>query len=402
MSKEIVLLHISLIEGIGPISVKKVLENISQDLDLLHLYSFKKIDFMGQFGLSEGVSQKLVYGLKDTSSLEKEVNLIAKNNITFVTLFDKEYPEILKNIYAPPPVLYIKSKNKEVTSQLLGYKKKIAFVGSRKAHRYGEQVIENIIPPMVQNNWIIISGGAIGADSMAHRETVKAGGKTVAIIGSGLLNPYPNSNKRLFEEIVDAGGALVSPFRLETVARPGNFPARNRIIAGLSLGCVVIQAAKKSGASITAQFALEQGREVFAVPGPIGDELSLGCHNLIQQGAKLISCADDIFVEFGDENTQLCQDSQIKIDFTKTNKNIEKIVQITKISQSLEKSSKILPKYKPGTIENIVFTCCKDPCSIDEIAVVANKQIHELHEILFDMQLTGAIKQNHAGMFEWA
>jgi len=284
MSKEIVLLHISLIEGVGPISVKKILQHMPQNFDLLNVYSFKKTDFMRVFGLPENIAQKLVYGLKDTSTLEKEVSLITKHNITFVTLFHKEYPQLLKDIYAPPPVLYIKGQN---IQKLLAHQKKIAFVGSRKAHRYGEQAIETIIPPMMQNNWMIVSGGAIGADSMAHRETVKAGGKTVAIIGSGLLNPYPSSNKRLFDKIIDTGGALVSPFRLETVARPGNFPARNRVIAGLSLGCVVIQAAKKSGASITAQFALEQGREVFAVPGPIGDELSLGCHNLIQQGAKL-------------------------------------------------------------------------------------------------------------------
>jgi len=399
MSKEIVLLHISLIDGIGPISIKKIIENIPEDFDLLNLYSFKKTDFMNRFGLAERIAQKLAYGLKDTSSLEKEVNLISKNNIKFVTLFHKEYPEILKNIYAPPPVLYIKSKN---STQLLGCKKKIAFVGSRKAHRYGEQAIENIIPDMVKNNWTIISGGAIGADSMAHRETVKAGGKTVAIIGSGLLDPYPHSNRRLFDKIIETGGALISPFRLETVARPGNFPARNRIIAGLSLGCVVIQAAKKSGASITAQFALDQGREVFAIPGPIDDELSLGCHNLIQQGAKLISCAQDILVEIGGKSFSKKEDSQIKIDFSKTDKNIEKVLKITEISQNFQDSSKNSFQYKEGTTERVIFTCCKNACSIDEIAVIANKNIHELYEILFDMQLAGVVRQNHAGMFERA
>jgi len=399
MNKNIVLLHISLIDGIGPISVKKIIENMPQEFDLMGLYSFTISDFMHIFDLPERVAKKLAYGLKDTSSLEKEVNLISKNNINFVTLLSGGYPELLKNIYAPPPVLYMKGDN---THQLLGYHKKIAFVGSRKAHRYGEQVIEAIIPDMVHNNWMIVSGGAIGADSMAHRETVKARGKTIAIIGSGLLNPYPHSNKRLFDEIIYTGGLLISPFRLETVARPGNFPARNRIIAGLSLGCVVIQAAKKSGASITAQFALEQGREVFAVPGPIGDELSLGCHAMIQQGAKLISCANDILVEFGDKNIDKQEDSQVKINFAKTDKNIEKIVKISQISQnSIEKTQKI-QKYKEGTTESVVFQCCQTPCSIDEIAVAANKQIAELHEVLFDMQLTGAIKQNHAGMFERA
>jgi len=388
MTKELLLLHLTLIDGIGPITIKKIWSNIPDDFEVLDLYRFKVLDVAHMFGLSERVASKIVSGLQNTDKLEKEIHLISKHNIQFVTIACEAYPQLLANIYAPPPVLYFTGEN------ILGYEKKVAFVGSRKAHRYGEKAIENIIPDMVKNGFVIVSGGAIGADSMAHSTTVRSGGKTVAVIGSGLLHPYPHSNRRLFDQIIDSGGALVSPFPLDTVAKPGNFPARNRIIAGLSIGCVVVQAAKKSGASITAQFALDQGREVFAIPGPVDDELSLGCHALIQQGAKLISDAQDILVEFG-HVTQSCEVvKQI------SGKAVAKNMSITDVKQNLKISVKHSNSYEDGTIEYLIMEYCKKPCSIDEISIATDKKINELHEILFEMQLQGNIQQNHAGMFE--
>ncbi|MFC1842151.1 DNA-processing protein DprA [Candidatus Dependentiae bacterium] len=403
---EVILLHLSLIDGIGPVAIKKILQYSREaSFNLQDLYTLKQTDFSNLFGFAKNVAHKLYLGLKDISLLEREAGLIGKHNIRFVTVLSKEYPELLKHIHAPPPVLYIKSENNE---NILCHNKKIAFVGSRKAHRYGEQFIERVIPQVTKHNWLVVSGGAIGADSMAHRQTVESGGQTISVIGSGLLHPYPHSNKKLFEKIIESGGALVSPFKLETVARPGNFPARNRVIAGLSLGCVVVQAAKKSGASITAQFALDQGREVFAVPGPIDDELSLGCHTLIQQGAKLVSCAEDILCEFAgylSPKVALNQKEQKNKNNTKTQDKNTKILEIAKSLQSkpkiIQTTSAQSVKYASNSIEHAILTCCaKQSCAIEEIAVVVNKSIHELHEILFDMQLSGDIKQNHAGMFE--
>jgi len=392
MNKELFILHLTLIDGIGPITIKKMWKKIPHDFDVSGLYRARKSDIVQMFGFSEKLAAKLVNGLQDTEKLEKEVQLIGKHNINFVTIASEAYPQLLSHIYAPPPVLYF------IGEPILGYEKNIAFVGSRKAHRYGEKVIERIVPDMVHRGFCIVSGGAIGADSMAHRATVRAKGKTIAIVGSGLLNPYPHSNKRLFNDIVKSGGALVSPFPLETMAKPGNFPARNRIIAGLSVGCVVVQAAKKSGASITAQFALDQGREVFAVPGSVDDQLSLGCHALIQQGAKLISCADDILVEFGcvvqNDDVQSCQKEFVQGAISPQKLNIDGV------KQNLKISSKRSNCYEDGTVEHVIMECCKIPCSIDEISVVTDKEINELHEILFEMQLQGNIQQNHAGMFE--
>jgi len=380
MNQEIILLHISLIEGIGPITVKKMLQKMPYGFDYVDLYKLKESDFVTIFGFSKSVALKLVSGLKDKSKVKKEYELIKKNKINFVTVVSENYPELLKNIYAPPVVLYWQG------ADLLSENKKIAFVGSRKAHRYAERAIERIVPDIVSAGWIVVSGGAIGADSMAHREAVHFGGKTIAVLGSGLLHPYPSSNKRLFEQIIQKGGALVSSFSLQTIAKPGNFPSRNRVIAGLSLGCVVVQAAQKSGASITAQLALDEGREVFAIPGPIDDELSVGCHSLIKQGAKLVSDSSDILTELSHYYPSALSSS---ID----NETLHQAV----IFQDDEDDDSSRGNQ---TIESVVTSCCSSPCSIDDLVIKTDIAIGDLHEILFDLQISGRIKQNHAGMWE--
>jgi len=205
-----------------------------------------------------------------------------------VFILDKEYPALLKQIHLPPIILYCRGAKLSNNN--------FSIVGSRKGSIYAENVCKHIIPKLI-DQYTIISGGALGVDSMAHKEAIKSGGRTVAVLGSGFLQPYPRENIDLFRAIVDNGGTVISPFNLKMEPLKGNFPARNRIIAGMSVGTLVVQAAVKSGAHITAAFALEQGREVFAVPGSIFEEISLGCHSLIQQGAKLVSCPEDILEE---------------------------------------------------------------------------------------------------------
>ncbi len=341
---------------------------------------------MHRFGFSQKISQKLVDGLEDKQIVEKECELIERHSVQIATFGSEGYPEMLTHIYAPPPVLYWLGES------VFNRSKTIAVIGSRCAHRYGEQVIEDFIPQLVNNGWVIVSGGAIGADSMAHRTTVQSGGKTVVVLGSGILRPYPASNEKLFDSILDSGGALVSSFPLKTQARPGNFPARNRIIAGLSRGCVVVQAAQKSGARITAQFALEQGREVFAVPGPIGDVLSAGCHGLIQEGAKLVSCADDIIAEFGISLGSVAAQSH-----KRNTKVFEPRRSPKKVCVS---SCEAIPQPK-GPAGAIIFAC-KQPCSIDDIAVKTGVEMEQLHAILFELQVSGQIRQNFAGLWERA
>ena len=159
--------------------------------------------------------------------------------------------------------------------------------------------VTSFIPELVHNGCSIVSGGALGIDGLAHRATLEAQGVTVAVLGSGLLKPYPAAHKTLFKKIIECRGALVSCFPLLTEPKPALFPARNRIIAGLSRGCLVVQAGIPSGALITAQYAVDEGREVFAVPGSLDNPLSVGCHRLISQGATLVTSASDILASFG-------------------------------------------------------------------------------------------------------
>jgi DNA processing protein len=277
------LLHLSLIPQIGPATILKIIEGLRNN-------AAPKI--------SSKVKQKIDYGLANKKILEQELELVKKYNIKVIDILDDDYPESLKNIYHPPIVLYVKGRKLNPTAP------RIAIVGSRNANEYAKKVIEKIVPPLTECGFEIVSGGALGVDAMAHQTTLDCSGTTHIIFGSGLMQPYPEQNKELFRKVVKSGGTLISPFPLRTTPSRGTFPARNRVIAGLAQGCIVVQAAKKSGALITAQFALDQGRQVFAIPGPINNELSAGCHKLIQDGAKLVSCVNDIFEEFGIEYTQ--------------------------------------------------------------------------------------------------
>lgn len=359
-----ILLHLSLIPHIGPATALKLIKKL-QKTDLSELYRYKINDFIYTFELSPRVAKLLVAGLADKKNLDQELNLIEKYTITVLSFLDDDYPESLKQIYLPPLIIYCKG------SRLDKNKKRIAIVGSRKADNYAKTCLEKLIPMLVFHGWEIVSGGAAGVDSMAHEQTINAGGKTIAVFGSGLMQPYPESNKELFRNIARSNGTLISPFALKTTPSRGNFPARNRIISGLSQGCIVIQAAQKSGALITAHFALDQGRQVFALPGKVTNELSAGCHNLIQQGAKLITNIDDILEEFGPVTSQ--------------------------------KQRKKPPIQKKESVaKHPLVQHLTSPCSIDELSYKTNTPIFDLQNQLFQLQLEGVVKQNHAGLWEEA
>lgn len=368
MNNKKTILHLSLIDGIGPSTIAA----LSAHDNLADVYTCSTRDIMQRYGISQTYAHKIVTGLADMQRFEKECALIERHDISWATLCDAEYPNDLRAIHAPPPVIYWQGT-------LPTTDKTIAIVGSRKANRYGEHCIETIVKPLVENGWCIVSGGALGADAMAHEAAVQAKGQTVAVLGSGLLRPYPRTNLRLFDRILETNGALVSCFPLEHGALPGNFPARNRVIAGMSKGCVVIQAAKKSGARITALFALEQGREVFAIPGPIGDELSQGCNALIQEGAKLVASADDILAEF---NT------------TAQRASITPMAQQQSIMDDL-------PSVEPEniSIEGHIYRLCRTAVTTDELLMETELSLSELTDKLFNLQLEGKIEQNSAGLW---
>ena len=246
-------------------------------------------ELMNLAGLGRITAKNIARGRK-TIDVDIELELVKKNDACIITLFDEGYPKNLKEVHDPPILLYIKGK------LLPGDTAAVALVGSRRSSVYGGITCERLSMELAARGITIVSGLARGIDSAAHRGALKAKGRTIAVLGSGLADIYPPENAKLAGEIAK-NGAVISEFAMETPPHKQNFPRRNRIISGLSWGVVVVEAAERSGSLITADFALEQGREVFAVPGRADSPVSAGTHNLIKQGAKLAANADDIIEE---------------------------------------------------------------------------------------------------------
>ncbi len=210
-----------------------------------------------------------------------------------MTVFDDTYPKLLREIYDPPVVLYYKGELDDPNQ------KAVAVVGTRKITSYGRVVAEQFTKGLVEGGLTIVSGLARGVDAQAHLIAVRENGRTIAVLGGGLNNIFPPENRGLASKIADGFGAVISEFPPNYASLPGNFPARNRIISGLSLAVLVIEAAEDSGSLITARLAIEQGREVFAVPGPVTSGLSKGPINLIKDGARAVFSPDEILEELG-------------------------------------------------------------------------------------------------------
>lgn len=240
-------------------------------------------------GLDKG-SVNAIVNWRPQISLEEEMEKLERHEVKAFTFRDPEYPARLKQIYDYPPILYVKGAILPQDEWCL------AVVGTRKATVYGRQAAEEIVADLARNKITIVSGLARGIDSIAHRSALEAGGRTMAVFGCGLDIVYPSENASLAQSII-ANGALISEFSLGAEPRRENFPLRNRIMSGLSLGVLVVEAGDTSGAMITARLALEQNREVFAVPGSILSPTSRGTNNLIQEGAKLIRDYTDILEE---------------------------------------------------------------------------------------------------------
>ena len=283
MNEKDALLVLNAIPGIGNSGIRKLLKRYGCAHKVLSLC---ETDLVVDPLISSKAIQNIFHFPKD-KFLKAEYNLINKRQVRVITSLDHDYPESLREIADAPIVLYVKG-NLPAQGSL-----SMAIVGSRRASLYGVSTSGRFARRFAELGFTVISGMARGIDTAAHKGALKAGGTTVAVLGSGLANVYPPENRNLFEEIADSG-AVVSEFPMETAPLPYNFPRRNRIISGLSLGVIVVEAAQRSGALITADFALEQGREVFAVPGKIDHPAFQGAHGLIKQGAKLVTSIEDI------------------------------------------------------------------------------------------------------------
>lgn len=248
---------------------------------------------------------------RETFNLEMMENKLKKENISFVTWHDLKYPGLLKEIPAPPFILYYRGCLESLDDK---NKNRLAIVGSRKHSAYAEKIIKNFLPSLAAQKIEIISGLALGVDSLAHQETLNNNGITIAVLGTGLnlASIYPAVNRRLAQEIINRGGVLLSEFPPDTQPLPQNFPQRNRIISGLAQATLVIEAKEKSGSLITADFALNQNREVLAIPGNIFAEFSGGTNNLIKSGAKTVTKIEDILESFKLETNKIIKGKKLK------------------------------------------------------------------------------------------
>ncbi len=290
---------------------------------------------------------------------EKEMEILAKENIKVIPIKAKDYPKLLSEISSPPPLLYLKG---EILSR---DEFAIAIVGSRKPTQYGIQVTLEIAKDLALAGLTIISGLALGIDTIAHKMALEANGRTIGVLGGGIdwNSIYPKENKYLIEQILEKGGAILSEFPIGTPPLKQNFPFRNRIIAGLSLGTLVIEATETSGALLTARHAIENSREVFAIPGSIYSKSSVGPNNLIKMGGKLVTSAQDILEEFNLGSVKKIikareihpdtKEEKKLLEFISENPiNIDELIKKSGLAPSVVNSTLILMEMK-GKVRNL-------------------------------------------------
>lgn len=311
------LLSLNAHEKIGSQTIKKILASFDDDLQRVWRAGFSELNNK----LGDKIAGYIVEA-RENFLPEDEIAKLEKIGAGYMTMYDKSYPKLLREIPDCPAILYIKGDIVSLD------KPSIAVVGSRKYTNYGKNATEKLTKACVGADLSIVSGLALGIDAIAHRTTIDCGGITVAVLGCGIDKIYPIANYNLAGDILKSGGAIVSEFSPGTPPLKHYFPARNRIIAGLSMGTLVIEAAEESGALITALEALDYNREVFAVPGNIDSENSKGTNLLIQKGAKLVMSEEDIFSELNIE-TEKCQiKSQKMLPETKEEKIIKEYLHI--------------------------------------------------------------------------
>ncbi|MFO7446475.1 MAG: DNA-processing protein DprA [Ignavibacteriaceae bacterium] len=347
------------VEGIGPGKIRNLLSRLKSTEKILAADFNSLIQVEGiNTNLAKRILQ--IKSSRDTISgqLKSEIESLDKIGADIITVWDPEFPPLLKKIYDPPLLLYILGSLNEADNYL------ISIVGTRQPTNYGKVQAEKITSELVEQNITILSGMARGIDSIAHNTALKNKGRTIAVIGSGLDVIYPPENNKLFNEIAESG-AVISEFAPGTKPDAVNFPKRNRIIAGLGLGCIVIETAITGGAMQTAALALDSNREVFAVPGNLGVKQAEGTNFLIQKGeAKLIRSAEDVLLEL-----------ELKLKPV--------------IGKNIPKQQVDLNMFE----EKILSTISAEPLQIDKIASLTNLTTSDCLVHLLSLEFKGLIKQ---------
>jgi DNA processing protein len=348
------LVGLNLIGDIGSIRLSSLL-GYFKNIEGIFTSSQKELSAVS--GIGQKIAARITSIKKE--EIDREFSRAHKLGLRIICEEDADYPFNLKNIPDPPIVLYVLGELKREDN--LG----LAIVGSRRASFYGLSNTEKFCADLSRRGFTIISGMARGIDTCAHRTSLKQHGRTIAVMGSGFNNIYPAENKALAQEISESG-AVISEFPIDAQPLKEHFPQRNRLISGLALGVLVVEAARNSGALITADFALEQGREVFALPGKVDSGNSFGTNALIKQGAKLVDCVEDIIEEF-----------DVAI-------------------QTNPKESDILAKQKLDLSdkESVLYELLSSkPVGLDEIIEKINMGIPDISGILLKLQLKNLIRQ---------
>ncbi|MGD0037456.1 MAG: DNA-processing protein DprA [Bacteroidota bacterium] len=309
------LLRLSSVPRIGPQKIRALIAHFKTPNDVFRASARELIAVPG---IDKKLASNILHYTTEEKFADEQLKRLNKLGGRILTLWDKEYPDLLRKIYDPPAFFFILGKIKETDSRSL------ALVGTRHPTPYGHSVAESLTREISQHSITVVSGLARGVDTIVHSTALKYGSRTIAVIGSGLDVPYPPENKKLMERISEEG-AVISEFPMGTQPDAPNFPRRNRIISGLSLGTIVVESAEDGGALITATTALDQDREVFAVPGNITEKRSSGPNKLIREGrAKLITNAQDIFDELASQLHLSFDQNDIKlqVDLTPTEQSL--------------------------------------------------------------------------------
>ena len=358
-------LALNKVPGLGPVTIKKLYDHFGA---IEAVWSAGEREVLGLEGFNRPAIRSFIEN-RSKIDPDAERDLVNRRQISVLTLEDEAYPSQLKNIYDPPPVIYIRGDLTPANTKM------IAMVGTRRASRYGLETAKKLAGQLSAVGLTIVSGLAAGIDTAAHEGALAAGGRTVAVFGCGVDVIFPAENKPLAEKI-ERSGALLSEFPLGLTGDRSTFPRRNRIISGLSLGVIVVEGHYDSGAMITAKEALEQGREVFAVPGSVELEQSKGPHWLIKQGAKLVESVEDVLEELK---------FQMPNDKSQTNDKSQ-ITKIKPANLSLEE-------------EKIYEALSAEPRHLDEIAIEAGLPVQQAAALLTILEIKKVVRQLPGKMF---
>ncbi len=358
---------LTLTPGLGPTKSRKLVSHFGSAAAVFRA----SLTELESTGIQPVSAQSIATG-KSAELAREEIAHAADAGVTVISMDDPSYPPRLKEIYDPPLVLYVRGNVELLT------RAGIAMVGTRHPTPYGSGMAERLAADLAAQGLVIISGMARGVDTASHRGAIAAKGKTVAVFGTGVDVIYPKENSRLSEQILALGGALISEFSMGTFAAPQNFPIRNRILSGMSIGVLVVEAAEYSGTRITARLALEQNRDVFAVPGNVTNKNSWGPNTLIKQGAKLVATWEDVWEDLPTE---------VRLALTPT---------VTAESQDSSSASLFPDESMPPHERKILSLLKADEAThIDELVekLEAAMSSSEIFAALFELELNGKIRQ---------